>query len=72
MSENKDPFLKGADWLDLLFLLPSAAGMIAILTIPFLAINFDSANQIIGRIFFAIPTLFMDLIKDFGYVSNDC
>lgn len=142
MSENKSPFLKGAVWLGLVFMLPSAAGMISIVTadaetfdlaprwivfsaalmffncgivvglmdtgfndyretwwlsylhgltglsiplifimlfnwvsfgpgprefsggisIPFLSINFDNANQIIGRIFFAIPTLFMDLI----------
>ena len=142
MSENKDPFMKGAVWFGLILLLPSAAGMFAILnadaesfdlaprwivfssvllffntgivvglmdtgfneyretwwlsylhgmaglsipliflmlfnwvsfgpgtrefsggiSIPFLSISFDGANQIIGRIFFAIPTLFMDLI----------
>ena len=32
------------------------------ISIPFLSISFDNANQILGRIFFAIPTLFMDLI----------
>ena len=141
-KENKYPFMKGAVWIGLIVMLPSAAGMFAILNadvetfdlaprwivfsaallffncgivvglmdtgfndyretwwlsylhgltalsiplifmmlfnwvafgpgerefsasiaIPFLAINFDRANQIIGRIVFAIPALFMDLI----------
>lgn len=142
MSENKDPFLKGAVWIGLLIMLPSAVGMIAILnaepesfdlaprwivfssillffnsgivvglmdtgfneyretrwlsylhglaglsiplifimvfnrvsfgprkrefsggiSIPFLSISFDRANEIIGRIFFAIPIFFIDLV----------
>ena len=32
------------------------------ISIPFLSISFDRANEIIGRIFFGIPTLFMDLV----------
>lgn len=32
------------------------------ISIPFLTINFDQANEIIGRIIFGIPTLFMDLV----------
>lgn len=142
MSENKDPFMKGAVWIGLSLMLPSAIFMFIILnaeaesfnlaprwivfssilmffntgivvglmdsgfndyretrwlsylhgmallsiplifimvfnwvtfgpgerefsgsiSIPFLSINFDGANQTIGRIVFAIPTLFMDLI----------
>lgn len=142
MSENKDLFMKGAVWIGLVILLPSAAGMFSILnadaetfdlaprwivfsaalmfinagiavglmdsgfneyreakwltylqgmallsiplilamlfnwvafgpgerefsvsiSIPFLAIGFDRANEILGRIVFAIPALFMDLI----------
>ena len=142
MSANKDPFMKGAVWIGLVLLLPSAAGMFAILnaeaesfdlaprwiafssillffntgivvglmdtgfneyretwwlshlhgmaglsipllfvmilnwvafgpgerefsggiSIPFLSFNFERANQIIGRIFFGIPALFMDVV----------
>ena len=32
------------------------------ISIPFLTISFDEANEIIGRIIFGIPTLFMDLV----------
>lgn len=32
------------------------------ISIPFLSFSFDSANQIIGRIVFAISTLFMNLV----------
>ena len=142
MSEEKDPFLKGAVWIGLVIMIPSAIEMISILnaeaetfelaprwivfsaallffncgivvglmdsgfnefretrwlsylhgmaglsiplifimlfnwvsfgpgdrefsggvSIPFLTIEFDQANEIIGRIIFAIPTLFMELI----------
>jgi hypothetical protein len=34
----------------------------ASISIPFLAINFDRANQIVGRIVFAIPAILMDII----------
>jgi hypothetical protein len=32
------------------------------ISIPFLSFSFEGANQILGRIVFAIPTLFMDLV----------
>jgi hypothetical protein len=140
MSSKEDPYLKGAVWIGLVIMLPSAAGMFGILnadaesfeaaprwlafsavlmffncgivvgfmdtgfneyretwwlshlhglaglsipllfvmvlnwvafgpgvrefsggiSIPFLSINFDRANEIIGRIFFGIPALLMD------------
>ena len=140
MTDKKSPYLKGAVWLGLVFLLPSAASMFAILSadadafdlaprwlvfssalmffnsgivvglmdtgfndyretwwlsylhgialisilliflmllnwvafgpgerefsigisIPFLAIDFDRANEILGRVFFGIPALIFD------------